>query len=74
MASDVCESVGDGSVSTSLSHMSKLFCIAGHWKYCRLLLSYLFLLPVHSSASSFMDCGCIFPRYEKQSDGLVFVP
>jgi hypothetical protein len=33
----------------------------------------LFLLPVHSSASNFMDCGCIFPRYEKQSDGLVSV-
>jgi hypothetical protein len=74
MASDVCESVGDGSVSASLSRMSRLFCIAGHWKYCRLLLSYLFLLPVHSSASNFMDCGCIFSRYEKQPDSLMSAP
>jgi len=59
MASDVCKSVGDGFVSAILSHMSRLFCIAGNWKYCRLLHSYMFLPLVHSSASYFRDIGSL---------------
>lgn len=41
----------------SLSHMSSLLCVAGNWKYCMLLLIYMFLLLVNSSASNFVDLG-----------------
>jgi hypothetical protein len=57
MASDVCESVGDGFVLAILSHMLRLFSIAGNWKYRRLLVSYMCLPLVNSSASNFMDLG-----------------
>jgi len=57
MASDVCESVDDGFGSASLSRMSRLFCVAGNWKYCMLLLMFIFLPLVNSSAYNFMDLG-----------------
>lgn len=72
MASDVRDSgVCDSFISANVSHMLRLCCMAGNWKYCRLILSYTFLPLVYSSASNSVDLGCIFTLYERQFDGLV---